>query len=319
MNSSLITIGITAFNAEESIKNAVNSAVGQSWPNIEIIIVDDFSSDGTSSILKAMCAQFPQLRVYRNQVNCGVSVSRNRIIDEAKGEFLAFFDDDDQSMPDRLKQQYFRIIEYERNFSGGDPVICHAARTQCYPDNTSRYEATMGTNIHAVAPNGDTVAERILTGRFSEDIFGSTATCSQMARITVYRSLGGFDSTFRRSEDTDFNVRLALEGGHFVGISEPLVIQTMTLSSDKNLDEERSCALQLLEKHRGFISRIGSYSFCVAWIEAKYDYLSGKRLSFLLKFLLLAIFRPLETGKRLRAILPNIGFNIKLKSFHNER
>ena len=73
----------------------------------------------------------------------------------------------------------------------------------------------MGTN-EGVVPHGIDVALRILMGKPMPNIFGSTATCSQMSRLGTYKALGGFDEDFRRSEDTEFNVRAAIYGAHFL-------------------------------------------------------------------------------------------------------
>lgn len=87
-----------------------------------------------------------------------------------------------------------------------------------------------------------------------EDAYGCCATCSQAGRAEVYRSSNGFDESFRRCEDADFAIRLALAGGHFVGVPEPLVLQRMTGTEDKSLDKLRQLTLQLHDKHTFSIS-----------------------------------------------------------------
>jgi GT2 family glycosyltransferase len=315
----LITIGVTAFNAENTIESAIRSATGQTWSNTEIVCVDDCSSDKTLEILADLKKTHPTLRVYRNDQNGGVAVTRNRIIQEAKGEFIAFFDDDDASAPERLTCQYERIVEYERDFAQGKPVICHTARLQRYPDGSEHYAATMGTAMGELAPHGRAVAERILLGRPLKHGYGSMATCSQMARRSVYQGLGLFDENLRRSEDTDLNIRLALAGGHFIGIAEPLVTQTMTLTTEKHLAEERSYTLQYIKKHKAFLDQTGSYDFCHRWIDAKFDLLERKKVKFITKLLKLFICFPVATLKRLYGSLPGVKGNLQFSEFYNSR
>ncbi len=272
MDIPLISIGITYYKASDTIERAVLSALEQTWGNCEIIIVDDFSNDGHEHILDKLAKQHPRISVVHQPMNKGVAAARNEIIRRVKGEFLAFFDDDDESCPKRLEKQYKRIVSYEKKHAQGASVICHTARTQKYPSGLKSYESTMGTN-EGLAPNGDNVALRILTGKPSPNIFGSAATCSQMARLSTYKALNGFDKDFRRSEDTEFNVRAAIQGAHFVGLDEPLVDQTMTLASDKKLSDEKQYALRLLLKHQEFINKHTNYSFCYQWVEGKYDFL----------------------------------------------
>ncbi len=255
----LITVGITSYNAADLIERAVNSALEQTWRPIEIVIVDDVSSDGTVRVLKRLAKKHNNVRVYVNEKNSGVSASRNRILKEAKGTFVVFFDDDDLSLPNRITEQYKRICDYEQNFANGKPVVCHTARLQIYPDGEKRCVKTMGEIEGRVAPNGIAVADRILRGKPLKDGYGECPTCSQMARLSVYQKLDGFDKLFRRGEDTDFNIRLAVAGGHFVGISSPLVTQTMTKTVDKHIDEELRNSLILLEKHKALMDERSDY------------------------------------------------------------
>ena len=85
-------------------------------------------------------------------------------------------------------------------------------------------------------PFGLSVAKRILLGKHLKDGYGACPTCSQMARLSTYKIVSGFDSKFRRGEDTDLIIRLAINGTHFIGIQEALVEQTMTISPDKSVD-----------------------------------------------------------------------------------
>jgi GT2 family glycosyltransferase len=102
---------------------------------------------------------------------------------------------------------------------------------------------------------------RILLGSPLPDGLGECATCSQMARLETYRQLGGFDSSLRRTEDTDFNIRLAQAGGHFVGLAQPLVDQYMTKTFDKSLADEHHYNIILLAKHKNLLKNPAQYEF----------------------------------------------------------
>jgi GT2 family glycosyltransferase len=168
-----------------------------------------------------------------------------------------------------------------------------------------------------IAPSSHAVAKRILIGTQLNDGYGSCPTCSQMARLSTYRFLGGFDPLFRRSEDTDFNVRLALAGGHFVGISTPLVIQTMTKTAEKNIKDEFHYARLLLEKHKAVIGSEKLYDFSCEWLRLKEAYLQTNYLDFVVKLLKLLISNPFLVLKRLYLALPNMRINQSFKRFHD--
>lgn len=315
----LISIGITAYNAQASIANAVASALAQDWNPAEIIIVDDASTDNTASILEQLQKTYPELRIIRHEVNKGVAAARNTIINNARGDFLAFFDDDDKSDSQRLKKQYLRIISYEEKFAGGREVLCHSARIQIYPDGRQHYEPTAGCDPDNLSPFGYRMAERILYGKPLENGFGSMATCSQMARVKTYQLLHGFDEEFKRCEDTDFTVRFALRGGHFVGISEPLVQQTMTYGNDKSLDMEELHHHKLIDKHAIFIRNSGMPpTFCHLWLDAKYAYVRRKKFSFGLQMQTLFFRHPRLTLKRLLWALPNREYYDHARTFYKD-
>ncbi|MGD9501082.1 MAG: glycosyltransferase family 2 protein [Methyloceanibacter sp.] len=312
----LITIGITAFNAAATIERAVRSALEQTWRPAEILIVDDCSEDATMAILTKLCREHPEIRLIRQEKNRGIAATRNRILAEAKGEFVAFFDDDDESLPERVEAQLRRIVAYERDFAHGAPVICHTARLQLYPDGSRRIAPTMGEREGHPAPAGPAVAERILLGKRLKDAYGACATCSQMARLSTYASVGGFDPALARSSDTDLNIRLALAGAHFPGIAQPLVLQTMTKTPEKSLGEEHRNTVVLLDKHRGFVEDAGGYEFSRRWIDAKQAWLEGRSFDFARQMATVMLLHPILSMSRLALALPNFERNRAFSRFH---
>jgi len=162
-----------------------------------------------------------------------------------------------------------RILAYEQA-TGADLVICHAARRQYSPDGRTVYEPALGMDM-TPGPHGQPLIDLFLLGRPIWGPAGKCATCSQMARCGVYRSLGGFDEDLRRGEDSEFNLRLALAGGHITRLSDELVTQEITISADKRFEEQCRNARYLVEMHRGPLSRCSWYRFTVVWLEMKYD------------------------------------------------
>lgn len=313
----LITIGITAYNAVDTVGKAIDSSLQQDWPNFEIVIVDDVSTDNTFEVLQKLAQKHHQIRLFQNEKNLGVAGARNRIIKEARGEFIAFFDDDDKSDPARLNHQYKRIIEYRDRFNDDAPVLCYTARTQIFPNGMKRYEPTMGMNKEIIAPHGEAVAVRILIGKPSQGTYGSMATCSQMAHREVFENLRLFDETFRRGEDTDFNIRAALSGAHFIGIAEPLVTQTMTMGQEKKLDREREAELAMLEKHKDYLQTKNWYAFCRKWLEIRYDYYNRRWPSFVKRMIFLAFRYPGMFINKLIWALPATDTRRSFKKWHH--
>lgn len=99
----LITVGIPVYNGERYIKQAVMSVLNQTQRNLELIVTDDGSNDGTMDILKSI--KDPRLKVISDGENRGIAYRLNQQIDMACGHFFARMDADDMMMPHRLERQ----------------------------------------------------------------------------------------------------------------------------------------------------------------------------------------------------------------------
>lgn len=116
----LISVLMPAFNAEKSIRMAVQSLLEQSWRNLEILVVDDCSEDATWSILKDLAASDSRLRIFRNATNVGPYVSKNIAASQSRGEWITGHDADDWAHPQRLERQWRFCVEnnYDTCMSG---------------------------------------------------------------------------------------------------------------------------------------------------------------------------------------------------------
>jgi len=105
IESPSISVVIPTFNRALLLSRALRSVVTQTLPADEIIVVDDGSSDGTLQILAEAYPSITKIR----QANCGVSAARNRGIEAASGEWIAFLDSDDEWLPDKLMRQFSAV------------------------------------------------------------------------------------------------------------------------------------------------------------------------------------------------------------------
>ena len=99
----LVSVILPACNAEKYIAEAISSILEQSWQNLELIVVDDASTDATREVIRRFAD--PRVRLLENDRNLGISASTNRAVGVSRGEYLALMDDDDISLPDRIKAQ----------------------------------------------------------------------------------------------------------------------------------------------------------------------------------------------------------------------
>ncbi|MCL4677394.1 MAG: glycosyltransferase [Alphaproteobacteria bacterium] len=303
MTGPLITIGITAFNAQETIARAIDSAHSQGWSNKEILVVDDYSSDKTAEIAQQKLKTILSARLIKHTQNTGAAGARNTILKEAKGDFIAFFDDDDESLPSRIETQYKKIITTEEE-TKSPLVLCYASGERLYPNGYKKSLEAIGS--HGPTPLGSGLADRILFfGGPSEWFYGSgTPTCSLMARKAVFERIGGFDESFRRVEDLDFAVRCALENAYFVGCPEKLFIQYATESTDKSYEKNLQAELKLVEKNKKYLESKSRYIYAREWPKIRASHFKKDYLSFILTLGKLWVKHPVAVSRHLIATGP---------------
>jgi len=104
MKAPEISVLMPVYNAEKHLRQSVESVLGQTFDDFELLLVDDGSTDSTLKI--AMSYPDPRIRILRNQTNEGISASLNKGIDHCAGRLIARMDADDISYPSRLQKQY---------------------------------------------------------------------------------------------------------------------------------------------------------------------------------------------------------------------
>lgn len=114
--SGLVSIIMPSYNTGRFISETIESVLDQTYPNWELIIVDDCSTDNTDEVVGRYLAD-KRIRYIKNDVNSGAAVSRNRALREAKGRWIAFLDSDDLWMAEKLEKQLNFMIDTGCHFS----------------------------------------------------------------------------------------------------------------------------------------------------------------------------------------------------------
>ncbi len=107
----LVTIIMPAYNAEKYIEFSVSSVLNQTWQNIELIIIDDCSSDNTLSIINKLAHKDNRIKILYNQVNVGPYVSKNYGLNHAKGKFITGHDADDFAFSKRIENHMAYMLQ----------------------------------------------------------------------------------------------------------------------------------------------------------------------------------------------------------------
>lgn len=110
INDVFVSIIIPVYNGEKYIKDTLNSILGQTYKNFEVIVIDDYSSDNTFSILNEYANKDNRIKIFKNDQNMGVSKTRNKAVELAKYNWIAFLDADDLWEKDKLEKQINLLI-----------------------------------------------------------------------------------------------------------------------------------------------------------------------------------------------------------------
>jgi glycosyltransferase involved in cell wall biosynthesis len=299
----LVTVGITCYNAQDTIARAVASALAQAWPRLEVLVVDDRSSDRSCEVVERLAAADARLRVIRHAENRGPGAARQTLLENARGEYLAFFDDDDESDPARVATQVRLLSDTEARL-GTRLVACYASGERVYPNGYRMRIDAIGSCGRA--PAGREVVDYLLFNRRVPGVFygGGTPACALMASVEALRAAGGFDPELRRSEDADFAVRLAFAGGHFVGCKERLYLQHATEAPDKSAARNFDAEMRLLDKHRAYLEEQDRYTFARNWFTVRFHHFNRDRGRMALALLRGWLGHPVLVTRQLLTTVP---------------
>lgn len=106
-----VSVIVPAYNAAGSIHIALNSLVNQTWSNLEIVVVDDASTDDTGRVVQEFCQRIPYIKYLRNAENMGAYPTRNRGYQQTAGEFITLHDSDDWSHPQKIEKQVEALLQ----------------------------------------------------------------------------------------------------------------------------------------------------------------------------------------------------------------
>ncbi len=109
-NDALVTIVVPVYNGETYVKHCVEQIKGQTYKNLEVIFVNDGSTDDSAQVIQEAIKEDDRFNLI-NKENGGTSTTRNKGIDNAHGEYIAFFDCDDEYEPDMIREMVFAIEE----------------------------------------------------------------------------------------------------------------------------------------------------------------------------------------------------------------
>ena len=190
MKNKLVSVIIPVYNVELYVKEAIQSIQNQTYKNLEIIIIDDGSSDNTYEIVKELAKEDTRIKLYKNDVNLKIVKTLNRALSLSSGEYIARMDGDDISAPDRIEKKV-DFLEKNKEFD------------------------LLGCSMTAIDINGNEIGKTVHYS--SQDIlinglkYVTPVSHIWVARKNVYNKLNNYRE-ISGVEDYDFLLRMTSQG-----------------------------------------------------------------------------------------------------------
>lgn len=227
--SPLVSVILPTHNRADTLTAAMRSVLDQSYRNLELIVVDDASTDATIEVVNAM--DDPRIQLLRQETNSGAPAARNAGISEARGDYVAFQDSDDEWLPGKLAKQMEVFLA-----SPTDVGAVYCAMLRFWGQRPTLIPGPdVGTR------HGDISQELLF------DNFVSTQTL--IVRRSCFEQVGDFWECLPRFQDWELALRLASEW-RFGFVEEVLVHVNETSGNISSDDSARAAALEMiLERH----------------------------------------------------------------------
>ena len=194
----LVSVIIPTFNRSNLVVKAIDSVLAQTYPNVEIIVIDDCSTDNTISVLEKYGNK---IQFHRNDVNSYVGFTRNFGVSIAKGEYIAFLDSDDCWLPDKLEVQisWMKINKFDISV-------------------TSFY--TYHKNTNSLTRKDRPYSSKL---RFIDILYGIYIApgSTLVMKRDFFVSIGGYNVSYRRLEDWDLLIRIFLKNEQIGFLKNP--------------------------------------------------------------------------------------------------
>ncbi len=235
-----VSVIIPCFNAGAFVGDAIAGALAQRWPDLEVIVVDDGSTDDSRKVAEGYAEQVLTIRSDRG----GAPKARNLGLQAATGEFIQFLDADDVLLADSIGDRAIALGEHSSAIHavfGDREFVEHLSGRVC------------GRTSHADWPEPDPLAHLIRNNIHTE---------SPLHRRNRLYEIGGFDETLPCSQELDLHIRLLLAGARMVYLPKVVARARAHRGSDRIENapwwrEDPDRHLRIVEHHRRLITGAG--------------------------------------------------------------
>lgn len=285
-----VSIVIATYRRDETLRRAISSAVGQTYPLVEVVVVDDNANEAWNNTVRGILSDFPQVRLIVNGENKGSAETRNIGIRASSGEYVTFLDDDDVYLPDKLEKQLEAMLHENADYCITDLYL--------YNESGKLTDRRIRSYIKSYE-TADLIRYHLM--------YHMTGTDSMMFRKSYLLSIGGFPPI--DLGDEFYLMCRAIEAAGRFAYSSGCSIKAYVHSGENGLSSGQNkikCENDLFEYKRSFFGKIGRRS--VRYIRMRhyaslaFAYLRLKKyLAFVLNGLKAVLCSPIGALKLLGA------------------
>jgi glycosyltransferase involved in cell wall biosynthesis len=201
MDKTLVSVIIPLYNSELYIAETIKSVLAQTWPNVEMIIVDDGSTDNSYAIAKTF--EFENIKIF-HQENKGASAARNKALQEANGEYIQYLDADDLISPNKIEEQ-IRVLQNKPGYLCTCPTVF-------FLENEDHLTKTV---VHSWMKQGSDDPVDFLTKLYGGDIIdsnvgGMVAVHSWLCPKNILNTVGPWNERLSMDDDGEYFCRVIL-------------------------------------------------------------------------------------------------------------
>lgn len=251
----LVSVVMACYNSEAYLRPAIDSVLGQTYRNIELVIVDDCSSDNTVSLIREYAARDDRVRLIQRTERGGrPAITKNTALEHLKGKYVCFLDHDDYYDLDKIAVQVALLEAHPEciaAFHDVDLVNAEGALIERYlanfPSDAQNYLAPISPQVYVCGPDFFV---------FQSVHYAAIHTISVMiARERISAGCLHFDPRFKVCDDTDLWIRLGLEG-QMIYVHRNLAFYrqhaaNITVDKSKSLEDAILCLIQNVHRMKG--------------------------------------------------------------------
>jgi len=285
----LVSIVIPNYNGRELIEKCLKAVLKTDYPNFEVLLVDDASTDGSVEFVKALFGSDPRLRILRNSLNIGAAATRNVGIGASRGQIIAFLDNDTEIEPGWLKELVEVLDSNEKIGAAQSKILLLDGHLACVGELIIPYIGWV--ILKGSGKKDDGSYDRI------DDICASSGAMAVNRKVA--KKAGLFDPmlAFLQFEDLDFSWRIWLTGHRVVFAPRSVVYH------DARVKHKKSGPIQSLRRH--ILIQYVSQRNCIRVLMKNYD--NSNLLKYLPLSILAMFFRALYGLYRNKDAYPMIG------------